>query len=171
MIQEKEEVSVWDEALEEAPPGLQEFIGTVKEAFFSTNTAVWGTPSAFGENTILVLNVEIEKPIDPADWKEDTTALLYSVGKVEFWSITDAGARIVPLRSKRLGPSAYGRLLRHVVDNLGVPLQKRAKSPFEAEMWVGLRFRFKRESFEIDTPSGKKTSWLTMPVEWLNDKA
>jgi len=166
---------LWEEAAE-GLSGLEEFVGTITEAYFQTSDEAFGSAGRWGNNAILTLKFKIDQPIDPPDFKFDETTISLSVGKAENWQILDGGERIQSLKGG-MGNSKYQRWINAIVKDLKIPLAATRKlTPFDAKVWLGLKLHVKREtrilteSEKARLQGGSDTVKSWVPVAWLQSE-
>ena len=158
--------------------GLDKFVGTVKEAWFDTNTNLFDGGSDYGESVICVLECSIDQKIEPADYPFDDARLYFSVGKSENWDIVNGGKEIVAKKGGQMGNSKYQQLMARTTnsaekDGLAVPLAERGLSWKEANVWVGLAFTFQQEQKPLPErlirEGGPTHSRITLPSQWMQN--
>lgn len=165
---------MWEDAAK-GGGGLSEWVGTIDEAFFDLASTVFDSgPSEFGENVVLVLSTTVDQAIDPPDFSFDTARIILSVGKAENWNVVNGGAGIKAVKGG-LGNSKYQQFIKRVTTELGVPMGERknlageALSPFDAEVWNGLKFHFKRETNTVNIRGKEQAVSIVLPVRWLQN--
>ncbi len=173
-----ETTQLWEDAAE-GVSGLQEWIGTVQDAYFDLTSNIFNSASQYGDSVALVLSTSIDQAIDPPDFKFDDARIILTVGKADNWNILDAGQAIRPVKGG-MGNSKYQQFIKRVTKELGVPMAQRTDatgspvSPYEARVWNGLSFHFKRESEPIPErlrkEGGRDSTWITLPIRWMQDK-
>lgn len=189
MTQEQDVRKLWDDAAE-GMKFLEAFIGTIKGCFFELASTFFEQPdraSTDRDQTLCILEFDVEQAIDPADWSFPDTRIPYSVGKAATWQIIDQGARVVPSPGTRMGNSKYQKLIARVTRDLKVPINERRDAagglltPYDSQVWTGLRFQMEtvREPLSAsflqqlkdrgETPASDTTS-VQLPSAWLQDQ-
>lgn len=127
--------------------------------------ASFGFKDEYQKGTVPLLLLDLEGPeVEPLN-------VAFSIGAD--WKIVDGGKRVEhPKGKKRFVRTAMiGRLIDRVVVQMSVPLWERGY-PFEAGIWTGLAFHWKREEIAYGSgileERGGKTNHL-MPTDHLPD--
>ena len=158
----------WDKAAE-GLKGAVEWIGTIEDSFFELASVVFGQASEWGDNVVLVMESTIEQAIDPPDLDFDTTRVVLSVGKADNWNILNGGKQVKGVKGDGMGNSKYQKFVKRVAKDLAVPIQSRGLTPYDADVWKGLKFHFKQE-IETTTIRGEERQIVTpLPIKWLQD--
>lgn len=144
---------------------LNDFDGTVKSAQWKVGMG--GFPQ-------LELHMQVHEVYDPVNAAAQETNAWYSAGR-KGWDIVDGGLRVVPAQvgQKFHNKSKYGMLLDRVSKELRATQVVSKGEPEEAVIWIGERFRWKRETAsysglaaaEGETPRDVDTTVL-LPVEY-----
>lgn len=101
----------------------------------------------------------------------DIEHIAWSLGKG--WEPIEGGRKVKHVEGKQkfVATSMYGRLIKRVIEELGVDMNARGSSKV-ASVWEGLGFHMKREEIEFKglmEDRGGKTSRL-MPVSFLGER-
>lgn len=149
--------------------GIEEFEGTVKEAYFAPN-------ARYQNGEVLLLNLVFDAA--EAGTEEDYTQL-YPMGKG--WESTDGGKTAQDAGGKAdrkiNKQSAFGTLIDRLAKpesdgGLGLAQTLADRGPaLEARTWEGLRFHWKMETQTYDINGEKRSSTRLMPVAFLGEGA
>lgn len=162
----------WEDAAE-GISSLDEFIGTIDTAYFEKNSTTFSDGNV-SERVRLIMDVAIDQSIDPPDFRFESTKLYFSVGSGDNWNVLDGGDKLAAAKQgAQMGNSQYQGLISRVIKDLKCPLPERGMTPFEAGVWIGLKFHWKREQKEIPQrlrrEGGPSHSTIILPQEWLQN--
>ena len=170
----------WDDAAR-GVQGIEEWTGEITEVEFGLASVIFEREVEDGreDNVVCVITTTIDKAIDPEDFDFDTARVILSVGASSNWNVIDGGTKIVAAKAGgKLGNSKYQKLIKRVTnkeEGLGVPMAEREISPFDANVWMGLKFHWKAEYEDIDAsfratrPGMPAQSRILLPQRWLQD--
>lgn len=137
-----------------------DFDGEITDAVFGFNQNYMS-----GSVPLLMLTLE-------SDELDEPQTIQLSFGSD--WEVKDRGRRIVRTNGKKPGinkNSSYGHFIeriRQLSDDFSADWVKPLvdRSPFEADVWVGMKFHWAQEEFK--TPGGETKTRL-MPVQYLGE--
>jgi hypothetical protein len=154
---------------------LSSFIGTIKNAYFTTSGEEYKTDSAPANEGQGRQDNDVEQAIDPPDFPFEEAKIRLSCGKAENWNIVSGGEEVVAKKGGFAG-SKYSKWIKQATEVVKIPIASRRMSPNFAKVWQGLRVHVENVEETMAKPfttqDGKviTTTRTWMIQQWLQDE-